>query len=97
MIRLILTELGSRHIRLGGERGALPAANPSLKIENSGRGVMRRVLLTILAVGVGCVIGFTFGGNPWTVQGQGTPASIAAVPGQVGGQDPFGPYDVATS
>ncbi len=55
---------------------------------------MRKVLLTILAIAIGSVIGFSFGSKPWTVQGQGTPASIAAVSGQVGGQDPFGPYDV---
>ena len=56
---------------------------------------MRRVLLTVLALGVGSLIGFSFGSNPWTVHGQGSAASIAAVPGQVGGQDTFGPYEVA--
>ncbi len=56
---------------------------------------MRKILLTIFAIGVGCVIGFSFGSNPWTVQGQGNVASVAAIPGQVGGQDPFGPYEVA--
>src|SRR5580700_2125283 len=68
-------------------------SNPS--VEPSGRGFMRKVLLTVLAIGVGCVIGFSFGSNPWTVQGQGTSGSIAAIPGVVGGQDTFGPYDVA--
>ena len=56
---------------------------------------MRKVLLTVFAIGVGCLIGFSFGSNPWTVQGQGNSGSIAAVPGVVGGQDTFGPYDVA--
>jgi hypothetical protein len=56
---------------------------------------MRKVLLTVLAIGVGCVIGFSFGSNPWTVQGQGNSGSIAAIPGVVGGQDTFGPYDIA--
>src|SRR6202158_4894851 len=56
---------------------------------------MRKVLLTVFAIGVGCWIGFAFASNPWTVQGQGNSGSIAAVPGVVGGQDTFGPYEVA--
>ncbi len=56
---------------------------------------MRKILLIIFAIGIGCVIGFSFGSNPWTVQGQGASGSIAAVQGQVGGQDVFGPYEVA--
>lgn len=55
---------------------------------------MRRGILTVFAVAVGCVIGITMSGNRWTVLGQGNSASIAAVPGQVGGQDPFGPYEI---
>ena len=46
---------------------------------------MRKVLLTVIAIGVGCVIGLSFGSNPWTVQGQGNSGSIAAIPGVVGG------------
>jgi len=55
---------------------------------------MRRIALAILAVGVGCLIGFGIAGNQATVHGQGSMTSIAAVPGQVGGQDAFGAYDV---
>ena len=56
---------------------------------------MRRFLLSILTMGVAGIVGFSIGSRPWTVLGQGNAASIAAVPGQVGGQDPFGPYEVA--
>jgi hypothetical protein len=52
-------------------------------------------MLTVLGIGVGCLIGFSFGSHPWTVQGQGNSGSVAAVPGAVGGQDTFGPYEVA--
>src|SRR6202140_5401108 len=56
---------------------------------------MRRVALAVLAIGVGCLVGFLFASNPATVHGQGSVVSMAAVPGVVGGQDTFGPYDVA--
>src|SRR6202140_394578 len=56
---------------------------------------MRRVALAVLAIGVGCLVGFLFASNPATVHGQGNVVSMAAVPGVVGGQDAFGPYDVA--
>src|SRR6202049_3719668 len=55
---------------------------------------MRRVMLTVLAIGVGCLIGVSFGSHPGAVYGQGNSGSIAAVPGVVGGQDTFGPYEV---
>src|SRR6267142_1119739 len=56
---------------------------------------MRRVVLAVLTIGVGCLIGFMIASNPVTVHGQGSAVSIAAVSGVVGGQDTFGPYDVA--
>jgi len=56
---------------------------------------MRRVALAVVAIGVGCLVGFLLATNPATVHGQGNAASIAAVPGVVGGQDAFGPYDIA--
>jgi len=54
---------------------------------------MRRAALATL-VGIGCLIGFVIASNQVTVHGQGNMTSIAAVPGQVGGQDAFGAYDV---
>ncbi len=56
---------------------------------------MRRVALVVLVLGVGCLVGFMIASNPVTVHGQGNAVSMAAVPGVVGGQDSFGPYDVA--
>jgi hypothetical protein len=56
---------------------------------------MRKTALTLAAVILGCGIGFLFGSKVSTVQGKGVPgAGFAAVPGQIGGQDPFGAYDV---
>src|ERR1700688_145609 len=55
---------------------------------------MRRAALAILAIGIVCLIGFVIASNQTTVHGQGSMTSIAAVPGQVGGQDTFGAYDV---
>lgn len=56
---------------------------------------MRKAVLTLIAVGFGCVIGFLFGSKVTTVQGKSVPgAGFAAIPGTVGGQDPFGAYDV---
>ena len=71
------------------------AIRTNFRVGTMGRGIMRRVMLTVVAIGVGCLIGFSFGSHPWTVQGQGSSGSIAAIPGAVGGQDTFGPYDVA--
>src|SRR5258708_9326421 len=56
---------------------------------------MRRVALLGLGLGVGCLVGFMSASNPVTVHGQGNAVSMAAVPGVVGGQDSFGPYDIA--
>src|SRR5216684_2654234 len=55
---------------------------------------MRRTAFAVLAIGLGCLVGFLMASRPVTVLGQGGAASIAAVPGVVGGQDTFGPYDV---
>src|ERR1700736_6550778 len=55
---------------------------------------MRRVALAVLAIAVVCLVGFVLTSNQATVHGQGNATSIAAVPGAVGGQDTFGPYDV---
>jgi hypothetical protein len=56
---------------------------------------MRKLILTLVAVGFGCGIGFLFGNRVATVQGKALPGvGFAAVPGQVGGQDPFGAYEV---
>ena len=56
---------------------------------------MRKALLTLVAVGCGCVIGFLFGTRVTSVQGKPVPGTgFAAVPGQVGGQDVFGGYEV---
>jgi hypothetical protein len=56
---------------------------------------MRKAVLTLIAVGFGCVIGFLFGSRVSTVQGKSVPGTgFAAIPGQIGGQDPFGAYDV---
>lgn len=50
-------------------------------------------LLTILGIGV--VVGFLVAGNVSSVQGQApSTTSVAAVPGQKGGWDVTGPYDV---
>ncbi len=55
---------------------------------------MRRTAFTILAIGLGCLAGFLIATHAPVVHGQGGPASIAAVPNQVGGQDTFGPYEI---
>ena len=56
---------------------------------------MRKALLTFLAVAFGCGIGFLFGNRIATVEGKAAPGTgFAAIPGAVGGQDPFGAYDV---
>ncbi len=56
---------------------------------------MRKALLTLVAVACGCVIGFLFGSRVTSVQGKSVPgAGFAAIPGQIGGQDVFGGYEV---
>ena len=55
---------------------------------------MRRTLFAVLAIGLGCLVGFLIASHPVTVLGQSGAASVAAVPGEVGGQDTFGPYEV---
>jgi NHL repeat-containing protein len=56
---------------------------------------MRRAGLTLLTVAFGVLIGF-FLANRWPVRGQARPgAGFAAVPGETGGWDLTGPYDVA--
>jgi hypothetical protein len=55
---------------------------------------MRRVGLTLLTIAFGISIGFLFA-NRWSVQGQGRAgAGFAAVPGEKGGWDLTGPYEV---
>ncbi len=56
---------------------------------------MRRVGFTMLAIGVGCVLGFFIASRTLSVRGAAKPGEgFVAVPGQVGGQDVFGAYDV---
>ena len=55
---------------------------------------MRRAGLTLLTIALGVLIGF-FLANRWLVRGQARPGSgFAAVPGETGGWDLTGPYDV---
>lgn len=55
---------------------------------------MRRTILTALAVGVSGLVGFLIARNPAVVEGQESTPSIAAVAGQVGGEDMFGAYNI---
>jgi len=56
---------------------------------------MRRTMLTVAAIAVAFAIGYVVAGRQAPVQGQTGPgAGFAAVPGEKGGQDVFGPYDV---
>src|SRR5260370_16629554 len=56
---------------------------------------MRRVAFTVLAIGVGCVLGFFIASRTLSVRGAAKPgAGTVAIPGQVGGQDIFGAYEV---
>src|SRR5437588_4918293 len=56
---------------------------------------MRRVGFTVLAIGVGCVLGFFIASRTQSVRGAAKPGTGAvAIPGQGGGQDLFGAYDV---
>jgi hypothetical protein len=55
---------------------------------------MRKTGLTLLAIAFGVFVGF-FVANRWPVHGQARPgAGFAAVPGETGGWDLTGPYDV---
>src|SRR5712671_2155235 len=56
---------------------------------------MRRFLLTVVLIGIGCAVGFLFATHLTTVHGQAKPGTgFAATPGTVGGQDISGPYEV---
>jgi sugar lactone lactonase YvrE len=56
---------------------------------------MRRVAMTVLTIAIGIVIGFLFATRQSTVEGKALPGSgFAAVPGEKGGWDLTGPYDV---
>jgi len=57
---------------------------------------MKRRMATILAIGAGFLVIFLMGNRLGQVQGQAKPGQgFAAIPGLKGGQDIFGPYDVA--
>jgi streptogramin lyase len=56
---------------------------------------MRRAVFTLFAIAVGILIGFQIAARQLTVHGQAKPgAGFAAVPGEKGGWDLTGPYDV---
>jgi sugar lactone lactonase YvrE len=56
---------------------------------------MRRVAMTVLSIAIGIVFGFLFATRQLTVEGKALPGSgFAAVPGERGGWDLTGPYDV---
>src|SRR5579862_1290340 len=56
---------------------------------------MRRVLFALFAIAVGGVLGFFVASRTLVVRGAAKPGTGAvAIPGQVGGQDIFGAYDV---
>ena len=56
---------------------------------------MRRHFAVIMAIAVVFVMGFVLGNRVTSVQGKEKPGlGFAAVPGQVGGQDTFGGYEV---
>src|SRR5438132_13001040 len=56
---------------------------------------MRRAAFTVLAIAVGCVLGFFIASRTLSVRGAAKPGMGAvAIPGQVGGQDIFGAYEV---
>jgi hypothetical protein len=57
---------------------------------------MRTRLLGLMAVAIVFALGFGLGNKLMSVQGQGKPgAGFVAIPGEKGGQDIFGPYDIA--
>src|SRR5579871_1809655 len=90
-----LTQFSARHIRLRARARSVQRRKFNFIVVGSGRGVMRRFLLSILTMGIAGLVGFSIGSRPWTVRGADNTPSIAAVSGQVGGQDIFGPYEVA--
>ena len=56
---------------------------------------MRRSIAVLLGITVVFGLGFLIGNKVSSVQAQGKPGlGFAAIPGVVGGQDPFGPYEV---
>jgi peptidylamidoglycolate lyase len=56
---------------------------------------MRRTAMTVLSIAIGIVIGFLFATRQSLVEGKALPGSgFAAVPGEKGGWDLTGPYDV---
>jgi hypothetical protein len=56
---------------------------------------VRKPFLVVVALAVVFVLGFVLGNRVTPVEGKEKPgAGFAAFPGTVGGQDPFGPYDV---
>ena len=55
---------------------------------------MRKSLITVVAMLAMLAVGVVIGSHLLTVHGQSMPWSMAAVPGQKGGQDIFGGYDV---
>jgi hypothetical protein len=55
---------------------------------------MRRTIVAIAAVSAGCVLGLQLASTTSAVEMALPGGSVAAVSGQVGGQDIFGPYDV---
>jgi 6-phosphogluconolactonase (cycloisomerase 2 family) len=56
---------------------------------------MRRSIAVLLGITAVFGVGFLIGNKVSSVQAQGKPGlGFAAIPGVVGGQDPFGPYEV---
>ncbi len=56
---------------------------------------MRRSAIVLLAISAVFALGFLIGNKVSSVQAQGKPGlGFAAIPGVVGGQDAFGPYEV---
>jgi hypothetical protein len=55
---------------------------------------MRVPGLALVTLGLGVIAGFVLAGRPLSSQGSAQPAGFAAVPGQKGGWDVTGPYDV---
>ena len=55
---------------------------------------MRKIAFGVLAAATGCLVGFQFAGKSAALEA-GTPgAGAVAIPGQVGGEDMFGAYEV---
>src|ERR1700693_3451277 len=70
-------------------------AEETVEIGNSGRKFMRSRLLLFTTIAVACLIGSLLGTRLMPVQGQEKPgAGFATIPGQTGGQDIFGAYEV---